>query len=199
MVGCTQGSTWGTSRVRTVRRRRRSNSSVRLLPSIPPRRIGPDLPAFGQRRLPALRGVEAAAGIDLLIGEPKSCGRGLGPKLISLGVNLIWERYPEIQRAMAGPSWRNARSTRAFEKAGFVPVRRVAVPGEADEELVMVCERPSPKTRDELAAQLPQLVGACLVERFISSRRVDDVLVVARFGGFEPKGAHPLAEPWWAR
>jgi aminoglycoside 6'-N-acetyltransferase len=88
-------------------------------------------------------GVPDAAGIDLLIGDAAHCGHGLGPRLIALAVTLAWERYPDVKRAMAGPSVRNTRSHRAFEKAGFHAVGPVAVPGEEDEEMVFVCDRPT--------------------------------------------------------
>ncbi len=88
-------------------------------------------------------GVDDGAGIDLLIGESERCGRGLGPRLISHALGLIWERYPEVRRAMAGPSPRNTRSHRAFEKAGFRAVRQVTVPGAEEDELIFVCPRPT--------------------------------------------------------
>jgi aminoglycoside 6'-N-acetyltransferase len=88
-------------------------------------------------------GVEDAAGIDLLIGEAARCGQGLGPRLIGLALALVWDHYPEVERAMAGPSVRNTRSHRAFEKAGFHALRQVAVAGEEDDELVFVCPRPT--------------------------------------------------------
>ena len=88
-------------------------------------------------------GVPHAAGIDLLIGEPELCGHGLGVRLIALAAEVAWESYPDVTGATAGPSVHNFRSVRAFEKARFVAVRQVTVPGEADDELVLVCPRPT--------------------------------------------------------
>jgi aminoglycoside 6'-N-acetyltransferase len=88
-------------------------------------------------------GTDDAAGIDLLIGEPARCGAGLGPRMISQAAELIWERYPEVGGALAGPSVHNTRSHRAFEKAGFSALRRVTVPGEEDDEMIFYRPRPT--------------------------------------------------------
>ena len=87
-------------------------------------------------------GIDDAGGIDLLIGDETRCGRGLGPRIIGGAAELIWSRYPEVSGALAGPSTRNARSRRAFEKAGFVALRQVTVPEEEDDEMILFCPRP---------------------------------------------------------
>jgi|HubBroStandDraft_5_1064220.scaffolds.fasta_scaffold267955_2 aminoglycoside 6'-N-acetyltransferase len=88
-------------------------------------------------------GYEDAAGLDLFIGEVSTCDRGVGTGLIATAVQLIWMTYPEVTGALAGPSVRNARSIRAFEKAGFTAVRQVTVPGEDEDELILYCARPT--------------------------------------------------------
>jgi RimJ/RimL family protein N-acetyltransferase len=88
-------------------------------------------------------GVENAAGIDLFLIDAKRRGTGLGPRLIAAVLARIWSDYPDVTCAMAGPSVRNVRSIRAFEKAGFVARGAVDVPGEADQELVLVSDRPT--------------------------------------------------------
>jgi aminoglycoside 6'-N-acetyltransferase len=88
-------------------------------------------------------GVDDAAGVDLLVGEAARRGHGVGPRVIRAAVDLIWVAYPEVRYALAGPSWRNTRSHRAFEKAGFEALRRVTVPGEDDDEMIFVCPRPT--------------------------------------------------------
>jgi aminoglycoside 6'-N-acetyltransferase len=97
-------------------------------------------------------GVDSAAGVDLLIGEPDLVGRGLGPEILRSFISRIgWPTYPEVRRYMAGPSLENVRSRRAFEKAGFSFVRTADVPGESEPEYLMVLERPSvPETPTEL-------------------------------------------------
>ena len=97
-------------------------------------------------------GVPKAAGMDLLIGEPRWIGVGLGKEVIARFVTEIgWSAFPQAKRYMAGPSVRNIRSRRAFERAGFVYKGLADVPDEPDPEAVMVLERPS---TTELAAQI---------------------------------------------
>jgi aminoglycoside 6'-N-acetyltransferase len=87
-------------------------------------------------------GLEQAAGMDLFLGDAERCNRGLGPDIIAAALDMIWAAYPEVTRAMAGPSVRNARSIRTFEKSGFTAAGAVRVPGEEDEEMVLLCPRP---------------------------------------------------------
>ena len=87
-------------------------------------------------------GVDDAAGIDLMIGEARLVGQGLGPRVIREFVaGVVFPLYPDVRRSVASPSVRNLRSQRAFAKAGFRAVRDVEVPGETDPERVMVLER----------------------------------------------------------
>jgi aminoglycoside 6'-N-acetyltransferase len=88
-------------------------------------------------------GVDDAAGVDLFVAQAGRPGRGVGPRLIGMALELAWEHYPEVTCAMAGPSVRNLRSHRAFERAGFGSVGPVTVPGEQEDELVFVCPRPT--------------------------------------------------------
>ena len=88
-------------------------------------------------------GLPSAGGIDLFIGDGERLGAGLGSAMIAAAAERIWERYPDVPCAMAGPSVHNARSIRAFEKAGFRALRQVRIAGETDEELVLVCARPT--------------------------------------------------------
>jgi len=87
--------------------------------------------------------VSEAAGIDLFIGEASMLGLGLGVRTVSRFVSDIgWNTFPEVDRYMAGPSVRNIRSRRTFERAGFVFVGEAEVPGEPDREAILVIERP---------------------------------------------------------
>jgi aminoglycoside 6'-N-acetyltransferase len=88
-------------------------------------------------------GLPDAAGIDLFIGEADRLGVGLGQAIIAAALERVWRRYPDVPCAMAGPSVRNVRSIRAFEKSGFTARGPVRVPGEEDEEMVLVYARPT--------------------------------------------------------
>jgi len=88
-------------------------------------------------------GVGNAAGVDLFVADAARLGLGVGPRLIGQALELAWAHYAEVTSAMAGPSVYNFRSHRAFEKAGFHAVGPVTVPGEEDDELVLVCPRPT--------------------------------------------------------
>lgn len=89
-------------------------------------------------------GLAHAAGMDLFLVDADRRGAGLGPRVIRATVARMWATYPEVERVVASPSVHNTRSIRAFEKSGFARDRPVTVPGEIDDELVMVCERPRP-------------------------------------------------------
>ena len=80
-------------------------------------------------------------GIDLLIGELDYVGRGLGPVVIDTFVTTVAFGEPGVDRCVAGPLVRNARSIGAFRKAGFHWVRDAQVTGEPVPEHVMVRER----------------------------------------------------------
>ncbi|MEP6623771.1 MAG: GNAT family N-acetyltransferase [Acidimicrobiia bacterium] len=67
------------------------------------------------------------AGIDLFIGETDSVDRGLGPAVLDQFVVEIVFADATITRAIGAPHSDNARSCRAFEKAGFVFARDVMV------------------------------------------------------------------------
>lgn len=68
------------------------------------------------------------ATIDFLIGEPELVGCGLGSKMISAFVEVIWEQQPNITELVVPVNASNEASWRALLNAGF---RRVAE-GEMD-------------------------------------------------------------------
>jgi aminoglycoside 6'-N-acetyltransferase len=88
-------------------------------------------------------GYPNAGALDLFIGHPADCDRGLGTRLITLACDRIWSTYPEVTGALAGPSVDNERSIRAFEKAGFRSVGTVTVPGEKEAERIVYRDRPT--------------------------------------------------------
>ena len=61
-----------------------------------------------------------AAGIDYLVGDPASRGRGIGSTMIRLFVaEIVFGLHPEWSQACACPYSANVASWRALEKAGF--------------------------------------------------------------------------------
>lgn len=82
-----------------------------------------------------------AVGIDLLIGEPGALGRGLGTSAIDQFVTSIVFSHDGVDRVIVGPASTNVRSIRAFEKAGFRPVRVVTLADEPRPEAIMIRKR----------------------------------------------------------
>jgi aminoglycoside 6'-N-acetyltransferase len=64
-------------------------------------------------------GINAAAGIDYLIGEANQCGRGVGSAAIASFTPRLFPWYPDVEVIMAAPQADNHASRRALEKAGF--------------------------------------------------------------------------------
>jgi RimJ/RimL family protein N-acetyltransferase len=92
----------------------------------------------------ALGQPQRAAGVDLAIGEPDLVGRRLGPAVLYAFVtDVVFARGPAgvVDRCVAGPNHRNARSIATFEAAGFRKGAAVPVPGEPEPEQVMTLER----------------------------------------------------------
>jgi aminoglycoside 6'-N-acetyltransferase len=92
-------------------------------------------------------GCDDGVGVDLFIGEAEAMGDGFGSAVLGRFVDqVVWPTYPDAACCLAGPSIRNLRSQRAFEKAGFRRGRVAVVPGEDDPEQVMVLPRPPAPT-----------------------------------------------------
>lgn len=92
-------------------------------------------------------GIEEGAGVDLFVGDPTVIGGGFGSSVLRQFLDqVVWRAFPDISCCMAGPSVRNLRSQRAFEKAGFLRVGLARIPNEDDDELIMVATRPTRAT-----------------------------------------------------
>ena len=66
-----------------------------------------------------------AANCDILLGEERFTGRGLGPALVEM---LLFQQIfadPRVTTCVIDPHEANVRAIRAYEKAGFRFVRRV--------------------------------------------------------------------------
>ena len=86
---------------------------IQVSPADPRHAVGPD-----------------ACAIDLLIGDPRWIGRGLGPQVIDQFVTLEIFARSDLATCVADPHEENTRSIRAFEKAGFVSRSRFQEAGE---------------------------------------------------------------------
>ena len=74
-------------------------------------------------QLPPSDSEPASCGIDLLVGKKDLVGRGLGTSIINAFVaDYVFATTP-AEICTADPDASNGRSIRAFEKAGFRPVR----------------------------------------------------------------------------
>jgi aminoglycoside 6'-N-acetyltransferase len=62
---------------------------------------------------------EGVAGVDLLIGDEDAIGRGLGPEVLRAFISEVVFANEGTRAVVAGVEPGNARSLRAFEKAGF--------------------------------------------------------------------------------
>jgi RimJ/RimL family protein N-acetyltransferase len=71
-----------------------------------------------------------AAGVDLSIGELSLIGIGIGSTAIRQFILEVVSSNPDITAIVTDPEERNGRSCRAFEKAGFIPVKTVELEGE---------------------------------------------------------------------
>ena len=85
---------------------------------------------------------ENAAGVDMLIGEPTHVGCGRGPVALAQFVDEIVWPITGASVCWIGPSTSNARAIRAYEKAGFIYIKTVQVPGEPRPEYLMRLEKP---------------------------------------------------------
>ncbi len=82
--------------------------------------------------------IDAAVAIDLFVGDASLIGTGFGPRLITAFIEqIVRTRYPAAKYAVTSPNVDNARSIRAFEKAGFVKRHVARFPSEEDPEQVM--------------------------------------------------------------
>jgi RimJ/RimL family protein N-acetyltransferase len=66
--------------------------------------------------------INAAAGIDYLIGEANQRGRGVGSAAIASFTPRVFAWYPDVEVVVAAPQADNCASRRALEKAGFTLV-----------------------------------------------------------------------------
>jgi aminoglycoside 6'-N-acetyltransferase len=80
---------------------------------------------------------EEAIGVDLFIGDAALLGKGHGPRMLTAFLRNVAFPFHRIDACVIGPSVNNSAAIRAYEKAGFRPLKVVRVPGEPDPEYLM--------------------------------------------------------------
>lgn len=80
---------------------------------------------------------EDAVGVDLFIGEANLIGRGHGSPMLRKFLREVAFPFHRLDVCVIGPSMNNTPAIRAYEKAGFRPLKQVTVPGEPDPEFLM--------------------------------------------------------------
>ena len=80
---------------------------------------------------------EDAIGVDLFIGESDLIGRGHGSGMLRQFLRDVAFPFHGIEVCVIGPSVKNLAAIRAYEKAGFRPLREVQIQGEPDPEFLM--------------------------------------------------------------
>lgn len=87
-----------------------------------------------------------SAGMDLAIGEVAFVGRGIGSTAIRKFAREVIFAAPGVNAIVTDPEERNARSRRAFEKAGFIPMQAVQLKGERVRRRIMRLSLPVSST-----------------------------------------------------
>lgn len=67
-------------------------------------------------------------GVHVALGDPASCGRGLGAALLRAVADGLLAAEPACARVVAEPDERNAASVGAFARAGFRDAGRLRLP-----------------------------------------------------------------------
>src|SRR5690349_6447875 len=73
------------------------------------------------------------AGVDHFIAHAELTGRGLGTRILTEFVRDVVFANPAVTACVASLDVRNYPSRRAFEKAGFSPVREILDEGQVEQ------------------------------------------------------------------
>jgi aminoglycoside 6'-N-acetyltransferase len=98
--------------------------------------------------LPPAVATDRTAGIDYLIADAKSIGRGLGTRMLEAFTADTFERYPDVDTVSVAVLLANRRSWRALEKIGYVRVYEGEIDSDdpADEGVNVVYVRHRPRS-----------------------------------------------------
>jgi RimJ/RimL family protein N-acetyltransferase len=81
---------------------------------------------------------EDAAGVDLFIGEADCIHRGLGPSILRRFLREVVFGSMDVVSCIIDPEEANSSAIRAYEKAGFLYLKSVEIPGEGLNHLMRV-------------------------------------------------------------
>ena len=84
---------------------------------------------------------EAAAGVDLFIGEADFRDRGLGAALLREFLRQVVFARPGVASCIIGPEHTNVRALRSYEKAGFKYLRTIRDPNTGETDYLMRIRR----------------------------------------------------------
>jgi aminoglycoside 6'-N-acetyltransferase len=108
-----------------------------------------DEPDWTAALAPALDGAvdtDSAMGLDYLIGDPHSVGRGVGTAMLVAFTELTWRTEPAVTSLVVAVQQENVASWRALERAAFDPVWSGTLvtddPSDQGPAYVYVCRRP---------------------------------------------------------
>jgi RimJ/RimL family protein N-acetyltransferase len=65
---------------------------------------------------------DAAFGLDIFVGEPAHCGRGVGSRAVDLACRYLFATQKASRVALL-TAQRNVAAQRAYERAGFARLR----------------------------------------------------------------------------
>ena len=89
----------------------------------------------------ALGVTDESAGFDVFIGEADLVHRGIGPRAMRAFLDRIVFADPAVPRCIVDPYSQNTIAIRAYEKAGFTPMRTIMRHDRPASELLMQCTR----------------------------------------------------------
>jgi len=87
-------------------------------------------------------------GIDQFLCDADSLGQGLGTRMVTAFVTLIFSD-PTVTRIQTDPSPENTRAIRCYEKSGFRVVKRITTP---DGPALLMVQNRSPRSAADHAA-----------------------------------------------
>lgn len=102
-----------------------------------------------------------SAGMDIFIGLPEEVGKGLGTQIIRCFIEQELFASGAVAACYVAPDVSNRRSIRAFQRAGFVRIRDIQVPGDDAPAAVLRIVRSDVQVMRPPALHRKTLAGTC--------------------------------------